>query len=564
MGWKEKIVYPIARPILKTGLRLLSRTRLPQTRGKFVTGSKSGRWPEAPVEVLRDRWGVAHIYANSTTDALFGQGFVHAQERLWQMDFNRRVVAGRLCEILGKIALPYDRAMRTLGLRRVAEQEARATSSTFAPLLEAYCAGANAWIESASARGKLPVEFTLLGYKPEPWQPVDAYGWGKLMCWNLAANWETEFMRAQIIQRLGTEKTAALTGGVEQAWAVILDAGRMLAGEVTPNATRTFAGPQAGEGVGSNNWVVHGSRTASGKPLLANDMHLGLTTPAIFYENHLAGGELDVSGVSFPGAPLVVAGHNRQVAWGFTDGLADVQDLYEEHLRRNGQGMWEVEYRGEWQAVEMHREEIRIKGGESVVEEVRITRHGPLINCLFEEAFPDAPPLALRWTSLEPEDLLQAVYGMNTAGSCQEFRQALRGFSSPVQNTVYADTQGNIAYSLPGKIPIRARGDGTRARAGLERRVRVAGLDPLRGTAPPGKPAARLCRHGQQPGLPPGKVPRELAALDQPGFLHERPGGAHQRAAPGQPGGGYPVSSRRCTSTRCRGVRAPWPATWAD
>jgi penicillin amidase len=268
-------------------------------------------------------------------------------------------------------------------------------------------------------------------------------------------------MRQKITQRLGSEKTTELEIGAEKAWAVILDAGQALARENPVDTTRAFTGPHAGEGVGSNNWVVHGSRTVTGKPLLANDMHLGLSAPPIWFENHLVGGELEVTGVTFPGVPLVVAGHNRHVAWGYTDGLADVQDLYEEHLRPTAGNSWEYEHQGQWLPATVRQEEIRIKGGKSVVEAVVVTNHGPVINTLFKEAYPDTPPLALRWTALEPENTILAIYNMNTAKDCQEFRQALRSFDGPSQNTVYADTQGDIAYTLTGKIPIRAQGDGS-------------------------------------------------------------------------------------------------------
>jgi penicillin amidase len=456
MAWQDIVLYPVIGPLLKAGLGLLGRTRLPQTQGKLRL-----RGLAAPVDVLRDSWGVPHIYAASPRDAVFAQGFVHAQERLWQMDFTRRVVAGRLAEVLGEAALPFDRAMRTLGLRLVAEQEAALVPEPLASLLQAYASGVNECIELAAQRRALPIEFTLLGYRPEPWQPADTLSWSKLMGWSLAGNWQSEFLRGQIVQRLGAEKAAELEVDADAAWAVILDAGRALAGGKPVDATRPFTGPGPSEGVGSNNWVVHGLRTASSKPILANDMHLGLTTPSIWFENHLVGGDLEATGVSFPGVPLVVAGHNRHVAWGFTDGMADVQDLYEEHLRRAADGGWEYEFQGEWLPATVRREQIAIKGGKSSVEEVVVTRHGPVINALFKDAFPEAPPLALRWTALEPETTLQAFYGMNMAQDCQQFREALRLFTGPAQNTVYADIKGDIAYTLPGKIPIRARGDGS-------------------------------------------------------------------------------------------------------
>ncbi len=456
MDWKERILFPILGPILKAALWPISRMRLPQ-----VKGTLSIKGLEAPVEVLRDKWGVAHIYAQNARDVLFAQGFVHAQERLWQMDFTRRVVFGRLAEVLGEAALPADRAMRTLSLYLTAETEAEHLSGELSTYIQAYCAGVNSWIELAATRKKLPLEFMLLGYQPEPWRVADSLGWAKLMCWTLAANWQSEFYRSQIIQRLGATKTNDLEIDIDKAWAVILDLGQALAGGRNPDATRNVTGPHAGEGVGSNNWVVDGSRCVTGKPLLANDMHLEMTTPAVWYENHLVGGEFDATGVTMPGVPMVIAGHNRHVAWALTDSCPDAQDLYEEHLRRSGGNGWEVEFKGEWLPAIVRKERILIKGGKSVVEEVVVTRHGPVINILFNDAFPDSPPLALRWTALEPGNASQAILGMNVAKDCHTFQEALRNFDDPSQNVVYADTQGNIAYTMTGRIPIRAKGDGT-------------------------------------------------------------------------------------------------------
>jgi penicillin amidase len=455
MDWKRRIVYPILRPVVKAVLWPIGRACLPQVNGTISIPGLG-----APVEILRDCWGVAHIYALDANDAVFAQGFVHAQERLWQMDFTRRVVFGRLSEVLGEAALPADRAMRTLSLYKTAEQEAVNLQGKLCSLLEAYCAGVNAWIKLARERNKLPLEFLLLGYQPEHWQVAHTLGWGKLMSWTLAGNWQSEFYRKMIIRQLGAKKTAELEIDIDQAWAVILDLGQAIAAGKTADATRAFTGPHAGEGVGSNNWVVDGSRSITGKPLLANDMHLELTSPGIWYENHLVGGELDVTGVTMPGVPMVIAGHNQQVAWGFTDGCPDVQDLFEEHLRQSEQG-WEYEYKGEWLPARVRREQIEIKGKKTEVEEVVVTRHGPVINSLFKDAFPDEPPLALRWTALDPGDTFQAIYEMNLAEDCLTFREALRHFDDPSQNVVYADTQGNIAYSLNGRIPVRLKGDGT-------------------------------------------------------------------------------------------------------
>ena len=357
--------------------------------------------------------------------------------------------------MVGQGGLLPDRVMRTVGFRRIVEQEAALLNEPIKSTAEAYCAGINSWMDLAIHQHKLPIEFTLLGYQPEPWVPADILGFAKLMSWTLAGNWEAEFMRDQVTRRLGKEKVAQLEMDAENTWAAILDAAPK-----TLDPTRIFTGAGASDGVGSNNWVLHGNKTATGMPLLANDMHLEMSSPAIWFENHLVGGELEVSGVSIPGTFLITAGHTRHIAWGYTDGFNDVQDLYEEHLRKNPDGKVEYEFKGEWLPAEVRREEIRVKGDKPVVEEVVTTRHGPIINLLIDKDFPDVPPLAMKWTALEPEKTITALYNMNMAHDCAEFHHALELFSGPGQNTVYADTQGNIGYTLSGKTPIRAKGEG--------------------------------------------------------------------------------------------------------
>jgi penicillin G amidase len=461
MNLKSFFLDPITGRLAKAYIYALSRSRLPQVDGQVRLKGLQG-----PVEVLRDGWNIPHIHALYTSDAVFAQGYTHAQERLWQMDLNRRVISGRISEVVGKAGLESDRAMRTVGLRWVAEQEALIQPDPVFSLVRAYCAGVNAWIESAIHARQLPVEFSLLGYEPEPWQPADCHSVSKLMSWILAANWKSEFMRGVLVQRLGAEKTAAMEVDSPNLWAAILDAAEA-AGEQTKHLpgvidpTRQFTGAQAADGAGSNNWVLHGTRTTSGMPMLANDMHMELSTPAIWYENHLVSDDLNVTGVSVPGAPLVIAGHNAYVAWGFTDAMSDVQDLYEEHLRLADDGQVEYEFVGVWEPAEVRHEVIQVKDSESVTEDVIVTCHGPIINVFFEKAYPDMPPLALRWTALEPESNFEAFYEMNVATSCRALYEAIRLFDGPSQNVVYADTHGEIGYALSGRIPVRANGDGS-------------------------------------------------------------------------------------------------------
>lgn len=436
------------------GRSVLLKTPRPVRKGKLELSGLS-----RPVEVIRDRWDVPHIYADSMEDVIFAQGFVHAQERFWQMDFNRRLGAGRLSEIVGADALPLDRWLRTLSVRRAAETQAAEVVNDAAPLMEAYAEGVNAFIE----RGKMPVEITLLDYQPEPWGPADSLTWIKMMAWDLCVNWEAEILRAQLIAKLGPERAAELEPPHNAVQPLIIPTGvdySCIGCTALKRAdqAKPFTGPSAQEGLGSNNWVLSGSRTESGLPLLANDMHLGMTIPAIWIENHLVAPGLNVTGVSLPGVPFVIAGHNQHVAWGFTNGFSDVQDLFIERLRREN-GRVEYEFKGEWLQAEVVTEEIKIKGQASEFEDVISTHHGPIINSLTPD-FAGEEPLALRWTALELDDSAMSVYRMNTSQSITDFREALREWTVPSQNMVYADVHGDIGYSLPGKLPIRAKGNG--------------------------------------------------------------------------------------------------------
>ncbi len=433
----------------------LFRRPLPQKSGTMHLSGVHG-----PVEILRDKWGVPHIYAPDEHDLYYAQGYVHAEERLWQMEFNRRLVGGRLSEILGKVSIDLDRWMRILGMRQVSEIEAGNLDTTSRLMLQAYAEGVNARI----SQGRLPVEFNLLRFRPEPWSIVDSIAWAKMMAWNLSVNWEAEILRSLLVQKIGPKKAAELEPQPSEKWPLVFPKGLdfQFSGAAALDKaakSRKFTGPAASSGLGSNNWVISGKRTKSGKPLLANDMHLGLSIPAIWFENHLSSGTLEITGVSFPGIPGVISGHNSSVAWGFTNGFPDVQDLYIEHIRSRPDGTVEYEFEGQWQPAVVRSETIQVKGSQPVVEKVIHTRHGPIINQLLQGVQNEAP-LALKWTAYDPGNMMKALHDMNHAQSCLEFREALRNWTVPVQNMVYADVQGNIAYSYPGHIPMRKNGDG--------------------------------------------------------------------------------------------------------
>ncbi len=444
---------PLLNLLANLGLKAFNALNRPHTQARLSIKGLNGE-----VEVIRDVWGTPHIFGRSIEDVVFAQGFVHAQERLWQMDLCRRLGAGRLSEILGKPTLSTDIAMRTMGFRKWAEKSTSNVEGQERTILGAYCDGVNACIR----REPLPLEFRLLRYSPEPWTLADTLSWNYLLFLNLGTSWESELLRGQLISAIGPEKASELELAIEEAGPLILDAS-------WPSPLQSgnrYAGPSRKDGVGSNNWAISSQRSKSAAPLLANDMHVGLTNPAIFFQNHLSCAALDVVGVSFPGIPLVVQGHNGRVAWGFTNGFADVQDLYVEHLRTQD-GRLEYELRGEWQPVVYRQEKILVKGQPAHTETVAETAHGPIINhALLSSVTPELPPLAMRWTAFETYTSFKAVIRMNQAQDCQEFRQALREWVSPVQNVVFADTQNNIAFLQAGEIPIRAHGDGSKPMPG--------------------------------------------------------------------------------------------------
>jgi len=413
------------------------------------------------VEVIRDKWGIPHIYARNADDLFFAQGYVHAQDRLWQMEFNRRIAAGRLSEIAGEVTLDADRFLRTIGLYRAAEEEYPHLDEESKRILHAYAQGVNAFIETH--KGRLPLEFTLLGIKPEPWTPVDSIAWGKVMAWDLGGNWEHELLRAAIVKKLGKEALPDLLPSYPSEHPIIVPI-EVSYHELDTSVLALYQGKVkpllgAGQGLGSNNWVVDGAKSATGMPLLANDPHLGIQIPSIWYEMALHGGGFDVIGVSFPGVPGIIIGHNDRIAWGVTNVGPDVQDLYIEKI--NPHNPYQYEFQGRWEDMRVVREEIRVKGRkEPEVIEVRITRHGPIINDVVKSLKDSKEVLAFRWTALELSPVLPAVIGINRADNWEEFREALRSWSVPSQNFVYADVDGNIGYQMPGLIPIRAQGDG--------------------------------------------------------------------------------------------------------
>ncbi len=447
---------------------LLMRRPLPKTKGELHLQGL-----HETVEVITDRYGVPHMYAQNEDDLFFAQGYIHAQERLWQMELNRRIGSGQLAEIFGAVGIETDRFARRLGMHRAAAEAEEHLPEHSKRILDAYAQGVNAYIEHNW--NNLPIEFTLLRFKPNPWQVKDSIQWSKMMGWNLGGNWETEMIRARIVAKLGTEQAAKLEAGYDPGHPLIIPPGVEYQG-MNLGMLEQYEQMKQLSGFGmlgaSNNWVVDGTMTVTGSPILCNDPHLGQLAPSIWYECHLVAGDIDVIGVSFPSSPGIVIGHNRYIAWGFTNAISDVEDLSIEKF--NPQNPRQYEYMGKWEDAQVVREEIKVKGTEApLIEEVRITRHGPILTSIPRPlqrdlasnngrtgtgAEPAELPLALRWTGLEKHDIVSAIQKMNLATNWEEFRDALRDWDQPPQNVVYADTAGNIGYVMAGAIPVRARG----------------------------------------------------------------------------------------------------------
>ncbi|WP_341995328.1 penicillin acylase family protein [Microbacterium sp. LWH7-1.2] len=482
-----------------------------------LSGEVKAAGLEAEVTVQRDALGIPTLTADSSHDLFFAQGYVHAQDRFWEMDFRRHVTSGRLSEMFGASQLGTDKFLRTLGWHDIAEQEVDALDATERAYYDAYADGVNAYL--ADHQGPdASFEYAVLGlqnsdYEIEPWTPADSVAWLKAMAWDLRSNIESEteravmapdFSQAEIDQlypgypfdrnpvivpkisavpALGTApdlpETDAATSSIEwtEVGSVIEAVGELVGG--------------AGEGIGSNSWVVSGNVTDTGMPLLANDPHLGASLPSVWHQIQLKCSTVteecpfDVAGFGFSGLPGVVIGHNERIAWGFTNLTTDVTDLYLEKV--DGDSYW---YDGALVPLETRTETFKVAGSDDVELEVRSTVNGPIVSGLtgdftsiaetpyvgaggtVTETPTDAPEgdyaVSLRWTALQPGTTASAIFALNTAKDFDDFRGAAALFDVPAQNLIYADVDGNIGYQTPGKLPIRGAGDGSMPQPGWD------------------------------------------------------------------------------------------------
>ncbi len=428
------------------------RRRLPRTGGTLTVDDL-----RAPASIVRDRFGVAHVDATSMEDAAFAMGVVHAQERLWQLDVTRRVASGQVSEIAGVEGLDADRFLRRVGLRRVAAEEADLLEGDARAMLEAYAAGVNTVITSGR---RLPLEFSLLHIRPQPWKPVDSIACAKLLALGLSLNWDSEVQRLRLLREVGPETAARLDLVYPDANPTILA------------ATAASAGPRAGEAMlalyqqaarwlpsatgASNSWVVSPSRTSTGRAMLCNDPHLEPSVPNMWFAAHIrAGDDFETTGVTFAGNPFPLIGHNRRIAWGYTNSCVDSQDLVVEQFDAPAATRFRTE-RG-WAESQVVREIIHVRGLPDEVEEVIITRHGPVVERCDDVATGRWLGLALQWTALTPACAAQTVLSLQRATDWNSFRHAFATLDAPSQNVVYADVDGHIGYFCSGRVPVRRR-----------------------------------------------------------------------------------------------------------
>ncbi len=440
------------------------KSSLPKLDGALALAGLAG-----PVEIVRDANGVPHIFAGQAADAYLALGYVHAQDRLWQMEMQRRAGAGRLAELVGAPGLGLDRLTRTLGLYRLAEASRAHFSPEVRAALDSYVAGVNAYIDNH--KGAWPPEYYALGTSPEPWRPADSLVWGRLMALQLATNWRSEILRARIAKRLGEARLDDLFPAYPGAGPVTLaDADSRLGDLSRPH--RLAAAPAndvLGPPGASNEWVVAGSRSASGKPILANDPHLGLSAPILWYLARIEAPDLSIAGATVPGSPFHLLGHNGRIAWGFTNTYADTDDIFIERLDPDDAGKYLAP--GGPRRFVTRREIIKVKDGEPVTLVVRESRHGPVIEELLTERAPELAEdgtvmtLAAPWLR-EDDRTTEAIYRLNRAAGWADFTRALSLFGAPVQNIAYADVAGHIGIYAPGRIPVRKNGDGYRRAAG--------------------------------------------------------------------------------------------------
>ncbi len=435
-------------PVLNSVLVSQGRKRLAQVEGLIELPGLGG-----PVEVLRDRWGVPHIYTNHLEDLFFAQGFVHGQDRFWQMELFRRLAIGRMSEVFGADYLEIDRAARTVGFSRLAKADLQKLDGPARAILTAYTRGVNAYLRANADR--MPLEMVLIHHRPEHWTELDSIALLRLVLWELSFGWYSEIIRAQVEDVMGRRAAEVINVAYPPGNPCTLPNGIEV--RVPPSGRLNQSeNPFVKRGIGSNAWALGGERTVTGTPFLCNDMHMPMMAPTIWYENHLSGGEYHSTGVSIPGIPMIIGGHNESIAWGMTVAFMDCEDLFVERFNPENPRLYQ--FGDEWLEAEVIPETIRVRGRKSPhVEPVTVTRHGPVISNVIDTG---DKCMALQSMVLRKGIPFEALFKLNTAQDWNEFTDAIREVMISQLNVVYADRQGNIGYWTAGSVPIRAKGDG--------------------------------------------------------------------------------------------------------
>ncbi|MDZ7294598.1 MAG: penicillin acylase family protein [candidate division KSB1 bacterium] len=462
------LVIVICAGVVSLGLfgYLSLRRSLPQERGRL---SLPGLY--APVEVVRDKQGVPHIFAQNEHDLLMAQGFVTAQDRLWQMDLLRRAARGQLAELFGPRVLEHDRLMRTIGIGRTASMIYERLPLESRQAVEAYAEGVNAFL--ALGKGELPLECLVLRYAPSPWRPEDCLCVIRFMSWTLCMSWAVDLTYGALAVVVGPERLAEILP-VEPY------AGPRITAQTDKEDIRLYAEALealrkgraqlglADAAFGSNNWALSGTKTTSGKPILCNDPHLMFGVPAIWYEVHLSGGGIDACGVSIPGLPGISIGRNLRIAWGITNGMIDDADFFIEQVDTVEGTRYLRD--GQWLTMSTVAETIAVKGAPPVVLQVHSTVHGPLVTDVHRLGARVGKAIALRWVGHDYSDEIAALRTVIRAESWSDVQAGLRDYGTPAQNFVYADVEGNVGYTLGGTIPWRGGRDGVLPRPGWDSR----------------------------------------------------------------------------------------------
>ncbi|MGE3856139.1 MAG: penicillin acylase family protein [Dehalococcoidia bacterium] len=437
----------LARGLGRSAVAAATRRALPQVDGVLRVAG-----PSAPIDVIRDRHGVPHVFAQTDADALFGQGLVHAQDRLFQMDLLRRVAAGRLAAVAGARALASDRFMVRLGLDEAAARDLALASPERRALLDAYARGVNEGIRTLPA---LPPEYEVFGGGVQPWRPEDSLLVGRLILFGFAGNWDTELLRERLIRSLGVERAAAIEPVHPRGGTTTTGRPHALAAERMLEAFRAAVAAGLPSGAASNAWAVTGRHTTTQAPLLASDPHLQPRLPGLLHVTHIDGDRLKAAGADFAGVPGIAMGHNEHVAWGITAGMADVSDCFVEEF----DPAEPLRYRTPdgWATAEERIERILVRDAEPVEERVRITRHGPVVGPAMAG---EAHAIALRSTALEAGDLVGPFLAMAQARDLDEFETAIEGWPGTTFNFVFADVQNRVGYRMVGRVPRRAVGEG--------------------------------------------------------------------------------------------------------